>query len=100
VPQVGRVAIRSWIDQQPKDFAVEVQTYSHELVVTGDWAFDRGAYMVYSAPKTPSSPALENGNYIRLWRRDGETWTVARDIWNQMPHLQLSDQLKLEPKTP
>ena len=64
-------------------FAVEVQYGGEEIVVFGDWAFDRGTYRVTLTPKSGGAPISESGKYLWLYRRhpDG-SWKQSRVMWN------------------
>ena len=64
-------------------FDVQIRYTSSEIVVTGDWAFDRGVYSQTLTPKQGGAPLRETGKYLWLYRRtpDG-SWKQARVIWN------------------
>ncbi len=100
LPLVGTGAIIRWIDQRREESPFEIETSSHEIVVAGDWAFDRGAYALHLAPRDPAAAAPEYGNYLRLWRKQDGSWKIARDIWNRLPDLALSPDAKRVPKRP
>ena len=72
-------AMRSFFDA----FTVQIQYTSQEIVVLGDWAFDRGTYRHTLTPKSGGAPIPENGKYLWLYRRhpDG-SWKQTRVIWN------------------
>lgn len=64
-------------------FDLEIHYTSSEIVVTGDWAFDRGTYSQTFTPKRGGAALKETGKYVWLYRRtpDG-SWKQARVIWN------------------
>ena len=44
----------------------------------GDQIIETGAYTLASADGKP----LDNGKYIVVWKKEGGTWKLYRDIWN------------------
>jgi ketosteroid isomerase-like protein len=72
-------AMRQFFDA----FEVQINYTSSEIVVAGDWAFDRGVYSQTLTPKQGGAPLRESGKYLWLYRRtpDG-SWKQARVIWN------------------
>ena len=64
-------------------FEVQIHYTSSEIVVTGDWAFDRGVYSQTLTPTQGGTPLRETGKYLWLYQRtpDG-SWKQARVIWN------------------
>ena len=64
--------------------AVQVEYSSQEVVVFGDWGFDRGTYRFTLTPRSAAAPLRENGKYLWIYRRhqsDG-SWKQSRMIWN------------------
>jgi ketosteroid isomerase-like protein len=56
---------------------------SDEIVVSGDWAFDRGTYRYTETPRAGGSTVITEGNYLWLARREPDgSWRHARIIWN------------------
>lgn len=72
-------AMRAFFDA----FTVQIQYTSMEIVVIGDWAFDRGTYHHTLTPKSGGVSMLANGRYLWLYRRhpDG-SWKQSRVMWN------------------
>ena len=60
----------------------DFELISSEIVVTGPWAFDRGAYRWKGTPR--KGPAVaDNGKYLVVLKRgDDGKWRVARDMDN------------------
>jgi ketosteroid isomerase-like protein len=98
VPVGGKVAIEKWIDSRPEDYPFELVTESLEIVVAGDWAFDRGTYALYAPPRDLTTPLAESGSYLRIWKKQAGTWKIHRDIWNRMPEIQLGPEVEHLPK--
>jgi ketosteroid isomerase-like protein len=64
-------------------FAVQVEYNSQEIVVSGDWAFDRGTERYTLTPKAGGAPIHKSGNYLYLYQRQGDgSWKQSRVIWN------------------
>jgi len=64
-------------------FAVQVEYDSQEIVVFGDWAFDRGTERYTLTPKAGGAPIRRSGNYLYLYQRQGDgSWKQSRVIWN------------------
>ena len=64
-------------------FAVQVEYNSQEIVVFGDWAFDRGTERYTLTPKAGGAPIRRSGNYLYLYQRQADgSWKQSRVIWN------------------
>jgi ketosteroid isomerase-like protein len=63
-------------------FDVDVQYRSEEIVIAGDWAFDRGTAREILTPKQGGAPFGGEGKYLWVYRRVGGEWKQARVIWN------------------
>ncbi len=64
-------------------FAVQVEYNSQEIVVSGDWAFDRGTERYTLTPKAGGDPIRKSGNYLYLYQRQEDgSWKQSRVIWN------------------
>lgn len=64
-------------------FAVQVEYSSQEIVVFGDWAFDRGTERYTLTPKAGGAPIQKSGNYLYLYQRQADgSWKQSRVIWN------------------
>ena len=64
-------------------FAVQVEYNSQEIVVFGDWAFDRGTERYTLTPKAGGAPIRKSGNYLYLYQRQEDgSWKQSRVIWN------------------
>lgn len=56
---------------------------SEEIVVSGDWGFDRGTYRYTETPRAGGATVVREGNYLWLARRESDgVWRYARIIWN------------------
>ena len=64
-------------------FAVQVEYTSQEIVVSGDWGFDRGTERYTLTPKAGGTPIQKSGNYLYLYQRQADgSWKQSRVIWN------------------
>jgi uncharacterized protein (TIGR02246 family) len=83
-PVNGRDAIHAYFTSFFEAFTqAEFELTSSEIVVTGAWAFDRGAYRWKGVPRDGSAPIEDNGKYLVVLQQqpDGR-WRVARDMDN------------------
>ena len=58
-------------------------TFSPEQIVassSGDMALDRGTYQLMIAPS--GKPQSDTGKYVVVWRKIGNEWKAAADIFN------------------
>jgi ketosteroid isomerase-like protein len=74
-----RQAMRGFFDA----FEVQIRYTTEEILVTGDWAFDRGTFSQTLTPNGGGVALKETGKYLWLYRKtpDG-AWKQARVIWN------------------
>ena len=80
---VGRSAIESWSKGFMDLFGLEFALSVEEVRVLGKWAFERGIYTISLSPKSGGPPMQDEGKYITIYKRkSGESWRMARDIWN------------------
>lgn len=84
-PVVGKEAVRSnykeFFERGP--FIPNMTVSSEEVVVSGDWAFDRGTWTVIRTYKRGVRRERLDSCYMMIWRRQPEdTWKLARQIWN------------------
>lgn len=82
-PVVGVEAVGDFMAAFFEQFDVEVSYASEEIVVMGDWAFDRGSARQRLRPKDGAPEILEEAKYLWLYRREGDgAWKHARITWN------------------
>ena len=79
----GNQAIESGFQTTFDQFTIEFTLAPDEVEVVGDWAFDRGTYMIALTPKADGEPMEDRGKYIVILRRQADgCWKIARDMWN------------------
>ncbi len=80
----GRDAIQKGLAEQFAPFDVDISITSEELVINGDWAFDRGQFMSHLMPKdSKQQMVMEQGKYIVILRKQADgSWLIAREMGN------------------
>jgi len=64
-------------------YSVQVKYDSEEIVVFGDWAFDRGVSRYTVTPKAGGAQIQETGKYLYLYHRQADgSWRQSRVMWN------------------
>ncbi len=78
----GREAIREWWNRwmQVPGYQLTFQTDQLVMSRSGDMALDRGTYRF--AATLPSGAISDTGKYVVVWRKVGDEWKVAADIFN------------------
>ena len=80
---VGKAAIQSWLQTATDTYTFDETWSSEEIVVFGDWAFDRGTSKVLMTSKAGGEPVDVTGKYIWIYERQADgNWKYARCIWN------------------
>ncbi len=52
-----------------------------EVEARGDMAAELGKYTL-TMPQAGGGTITDQGKYLVVWKRQGRTWKLARDIWN------------------
>ena len=82
-PVTGADSIAALMRVFHHTYAVQVEYNSQEIVVFGDWAFDRGTEHYTLTPKAGGAPIRKSGNYLYLYQRQEDgSWKQSRVIWN------------------
>ena len=86
-PLVGKEAWWSWVEQWWDQVAVKQMEISpEEIVIAGDWAFERYNEAIVYVPKAGGEPS--ESYYKGIWilqRQDDGSWRIARFVWNTSP---------------
>jgi len=77
-PQLTPEALRSFFET----FSYDNRYQSQEIVISGDWAFDRGVGTEIVTNKKDGSVTKSNAKYLWVYRRVDGVWKQARVIWN------------------
>ena len=81
-PMVGKAAVRAWVDGYYKAFHTTWDKPVQELVVSGDYAFERYSYTSTDTPVGGGKPIVDTGWGFVVYRRDADgAWRVARDAF-------------------
>ncbi len=80
---IGTEAVRSWAQDFFDQFTVQYTATSEEIVVAGNWAFQRLSFTLTLTPAAGGDPIQLNGKGIHICQRQGDgSWKLTRDIWN------------------
>jgi uncharacterized protein (TIGR02246 family) len=80
---VGLDAFRQFGEVQFEQFDANYPFFSDEIVVLGDWAFNRGGYTAEISPKAGGKALEDKGKCIWILKRQSDgSWRFARVIWN------------------
>jgi ketosteroid isomerase-like protein len=64
-------------------FRLELALSVDEVRALGEWAFERGTYTIGLDPKSGGQSMEDAGKYVTIYqRKSGDSWRMARDIWN------------------
>jgi uncharacterized protein (TIGR02246 family) len=85
---VGKLKIASWSNAFLNQFRVHFALAVDEVRASGERAFETGSYAIDLTPEAGGQPMQDLGKYLTIYRRQaGNTWRMARDIWNSInPH--------------
>jgi ketosteroid isomerase-like protein len=82
-PVIGGDSVAALMRVFHNAYTVQVEYTSQEIVVFGDWAFDRGTELYTVTPKAGGAPIRKSGNYLYLYQRQKDgSWKQSRVIWN------------------
>ena len=89
----GRQAHVNFNQESFNKFTGVFDNKSDEIVVSGDWGFDRGTYRYTETPRAGGATVITSGNYLWLARREADgAWRYARIIWNTTKVPPLTEQ--------
>lgn len=78
-PLRGKEAVRAMWESLLRDFTIDSSVSVEEIEVSGDWAFERGAYRMKLTPIGGGAPIEDEGKYLDIVRRQGDgSWKYAR----------------------
>jgi len=79
---VGKDAIRPWLEGYVAWAHTHWDKPVRELVVHGDWAFERYDWASTDTPHDGSGVVTDSGWGLLVYRREADgVWRVARDAW-------------------
>jgi ketosteroid isomerase-like protein len=82
----GRPAIRSWAQNIANQFNIAGSYTGSEIVVVGEWAFERYSGRLTLTPKAGGTPIDDPLKGVHIYHRysDG-SWRISQDVWNSDP---------------
>ncbi len=82
--QTGKEEIRNFLQGFFDHFTItELKIMEREVIVSGDWAFERGSYEWVIVPEGGGESISDKVNFIGIWQRQSDgVWREARAIWN------------------
>lgn len=82
-PLVGKEAVRSNYKTFFERMTPNLTATSDGIVVSGEWAFDRGTWISIKSDKRGVPQERLESCYVMIWRRPPEGgWKLARIVWN------------------
>ncbi len=81
-PGLSGASAREFLQGFVSQFKANLQPFSNEeIIVCGEWAFQRLTYELTLTPKAGGDPINERGDGIHMFRRDTTgSWRLAKDI--------------------
>lgn len=78
----GKQAIKSFFDGLVQAMGMpQLSLQTKEVEEIGDTACEIGQYTLKFQP-SGGEPVTDVGKYVVIWKRDGDAWKLAVDIWN------------------
>jgi ketosteroid isomerase-like protein len=77
-PVTGRDAVRKSLDGKPE--SITWKALKADVAASGDLGYAYGTYEVRAKP-SDEKPS-EQGNYARVWKRQGGAWRIVLDVTN------------------
>ena len=79
----GKTAATEYLRGGLSAMVMTVQYTSEEVVITGDWAFDRGSYNGSMTPRAGGATTTDRGKYLWILHRGADgAWKYHRVMWN------------------
>ncbi len=80
----GRAGIEAYWKGAMDAGVTDVSLKAVEVTEAGDFAFETGEASL-SAPGVDGTKTVSAIKYIVIWKMNGSTWQIYRDIWNSNP---------------
>lgn len=79
----GKEAVRGFISGMFGQLQMEETMVSEEIVVSGDWAFDRGTFTGSVTPSSGGKTMTLDGKYLWILKRQPDgSWKYTIQMWN------------------
>jgi len=80
---VGREALSTWFAKRFREYSAEIEKTIDEIVIMGDWAFDRGNEVSKITTRSSGDEKVAHGKYINVFQKQSDgSWKIARRIRN------------------
>lgn len=80
----GHEALREWFERRFAKVEAHIESKTEEIVVCGDWAFERGTSVVRIRQKSSDHIEIVRGKYLNILKRQPDgSWKIARRIRNR-----------------
>lgn len=80
-------------------YKVDVKYTTDEIVLSGDWAMERGTAVETMTPKAGGTAETSNAKYLWLYHRNSGKWELARLMWNSSdPMVPVPAQSSAQPR--
>lgn len=79
----GVSKVEAWLTAMLQQVDLEEGVTSHEVIVAGDWAYDRGVFTGKATPKAGGEAIDLDGKYLWIVRRQPNgSWKYAIHMWS------------------
>lgn len=80
----GKQDVKAWAQQLFAAVKTQrVNVSAREVVLTGDYAIERGEFVWAVAPTTGGATSEDRGRFLAIWQRQTDgSWKAKHDIWN------------------
>lgn len=80
-PLVGKQALVDTMARAFETFEIEESWTPEETIISGDLAYQRGAYVVEATPKAGGDTSRTTGGFVRIYARQPDgAWFMIRDV--------------------
>ena len=82
---VGARGVTDWFGGVVKKARTTGVTVSNRhVVVSGDWAIERGEFRWRLSPVGSPTSTENHGNFVAIYHRDPDGWKIKHNIWNSL----------------
>jgi ketosteroid isomerase-like protein len=80
----SRASILEGLKELTAAWDCDISLQPEETVVAGNWAFDRGQFVMHMMPKSPGPEmVMDQGKYLVILQKQADGgWQIAREIGN------------------
>lgn len=82
-PLRGKAAVRQFLSDMFEQVQLEETVVSEDVVISGDWAHDRGTFTGTVQPKAGGPSMAVDGKYLWIARQQGDgSWRYTLQMWS------------------